>query len=42
MLAFVDDTRKFNNINHTHPEVHENVLADLETWQKIVILLPVN
>ena len=35
MLAFVDDTRKFNNINHSHHEVHENVLADLVTWQKI-------
>ena len=35
MLAFVDDTRKFNNINLKHPNAHINILDDLQTWQQI-------
>ena len=35
MLAFVDDTRKFNNNNNKHPQVHENILDDLKTWQRM-------
>ena len=39
MLAFVDDTRKFNNINLKHPKVHENILDDLQTWQQMSNLI---
>ena len=35
MLAYIDDTRKFNNLNTKHPEIHQNVLEDLVTWQNI-------
>ncbi len=39
MLAFVDDTRKFNNIILKHPKIHENILDDLQTWQQMSNLI---
>ena len=35
MLAFVDDTRKYNNANTKYPQIHENVLSDLKTWKQM-------
>ena len=35
MLGFVDDTRKFNNQNTHGDTMEDNIIHDLQQWEKI-------